>query len=74
MRADQSAGLLGSQVPGLLGADVTLEAADGRTGQWTNDAVHTPFVITQALKRLLDPLPVLFGHTGLVGHARYRCG
>jgi hypothetical protein len=40
-----------------------LEPVDGRTGQWTKDAVDAPFVITQAAQRLLDPQPVLFGHT-----------
>jgi hypothetical protein len=74
VRADQSAGLLRSQSPGHLCADVALEAADGRTGQWTKDAVHVPLVVTLAAQRILDPQPVRFGHTGLVGHGRHRWG
>ena len=49
MGTDQSAGFLRAQVPGHLGADVALEAADGLTGQSTKDAVRAPFVVTQAL-------------------------
>ena len=43
MRADQSAGLLRGQAPGHLGADVVLETADSRTGQWTKNAVRVPY-------------------------------
>ena len=74
MCADQSAGLLRGQAAGHFGADVALVAADGLAGQWTKDAVRAPFVVTQALQRLLDPLPVRLGHTGLVGHGRPRPG
>ena len=74
MRDDQAAGLVGSQVPGHFGADVVLEAADGRTGQRTKDAVHVPFVVTQAVQYVLDSQPVRFGHTGLVGHGCRRRG
>jgi hypothetical protein len=74
VRADQATGLLRSQVPGHLGADVVLEPADGRTGQRTKDAVHLPFVVTQAVQCVLDPQPVRFGHAGLVGHGRHLRG
>ena len=74
MRADQAAGLLRSQVPGHLGANAALEAADGRTGRWTKDAVHVPFVVTKAAQYVLDHPSVRFGHTGLVGHDRHRRG
>jgi hypothetical protein len=74
VRADQSAGLLRGQAPGHLCADAALEAADGRTGQWTKDAVQLPFVITQAAQRVLDLQPLRIGHTGLVGHGRHRWG
>jgi hypothetical protein len=74
VRTDQAAGLLRTQVPGHLGADVVLEAADGRTGQRTKDAVHGAFVVTQAVQCVLDSYPVRFGHTGLVGHGRHRRG
>ena len=74
MRADQAAGLVGSQVPGHLRADVVLEAADSRTGERTKDAVHVPFVVTQAVQYVLDSQPVRFGHTGLVGHGRHWRG
>ena len=70
MRADQAAGLAGSQVPGHLRADVVLEAVEGRT----KDAVHVPFVVTQAVQYVLDSQPVRFGHTGLVGHGRHWRG
>ena len=60
MRVDQAAGLLRSQAPGHLGADVVLEAADGRTGQRTKGTVHGPFVVTQAVQYVLDPQPVRF--------------
>jgi hypothetical protein len=72
VHADQAAGLLRSQVPGHLGADVVLEAADGRTRQRTKDAVHVPFVVTQAVQYVLHPQPVRFGHTVLVGYGRHR--
>ena len=74
MRADQSVGLLRGQAPGHLGADVVLEAADSRAGQWTKNAVHVPFVVTQAEQRFLDPQPVRSGHPRLVGHGRHRRG
>jgi len=74
VRADQAAGLLRSQVPGHLGADVVLEAADGNTRQQTKDAVHVPFVVTQAVQYVLDSQPVRFGHTGLVGHGSHWRG
>ena len=74
VRADQAAGLLRSQVPGHVGADVVLEAADGRTGQRTKDAVLVPFVVVQAVQYVLDSQPIRFGHTGLVGHGRHRRG
>ena len=74
VRADQSAGLLSSQVAGYLGADVALETADGRTGQGTKDAVQVPFVVTQAAQCVLDPTPVRSGHTRFVGHGRHRLG
>src|SRR5262249_7708941 len=74
VRADQSTDLLRSQVPGPFGADLALEAADGLTGQRTKYAVQPPFVVTQALQRVLDPLPVRFGHSGLVRHGRPRRG
>jgi len=60
VRDDQSAGFLRSQAPARLGANVALEAANGRTGQLTKDAVHVPFVITQASQRVLDPQPIRF--------------
>ncbi len=74
MRADQAAGLVRSQVPGHLGADAVLEAADSGTGQRTKDAVHGPFVVTQAEQYVLDSQPVRFGHTGLIGHGRHQRG
>ena len=74
MRADQAACLVGSQVPGHLRADVVLEAADGRTGERTKNAVHMPFIVTQAMQSVLDSQPVRFGHTGLVGHGRHWRG
>jgi len=74
VRVDQSARLVRSQAPGHLGADVALETADGRTGQRTKDPVRLPFVITQALERLLHPEPFRSGHPGLVGHGRHRRG
>ena len=74
MHTDQAASLLRTQVPGHLGADVVLEAEDGRTGRRTKDAVHGAFVVTQAVQYVLDSQPVRFGHTGLVGHGRHRRG
>jgi hypothetical protein len=59
VRADQAAGLVGSQVPGHLRADVVLEAADSRTGERTKDAVHVPFVVTHrgaGLRRIRLPI------------------
>ena len=74
MRTDQSTGLLRGKVASALGADLALEEADGLTAQSTEDTVHGPFVVTQVTQRLLDPLPVRFGHIGLVGHVRRRRG
>jgi hypothetical protein len=70
MRADQSAGLLSSQVAGHLGANGALEPANRLTGQRTKDAVRVPFVVAQAEQHLLDPHPIRSGHSGLVWHSR----
>jgi hypothetical protein len=69
--ADQSAGFLCGQATGGWGADVALEAADGRTGQRAKDAIGLALVVAQPAQRLLHADPVRFGHACLIGHGRH---
>ena len=45
---DQAVGLVRREVAGRGGLDVALEVANCCAGLWPEDAVHGPFVITQA--------------------------
>ena len=74
MPADQSAGFFRRQAAGRCGADVALEAADGRSGQRTKDTVRLPFVVAQPAQRLLHPQAIRLRHTGLIGRGRHRRG
>jgi hypothetical protein len=67
---DQASGLIRREVTGRGGLDVTLEVANRDAGPSPENAVHRPFVITQATERFLHLPPVCFGHTGL---SRYLC-
>ena len=53
VRPNQAVSLLHSQVAGNLSTDVVLEAAYGRPGQWTKNAVHGSLVVMQAMQRFL---------------------
>jgi hypothetical protein len=54
---DQAIGLVRREVTGRGGLDVTLEVANRCPGPSPEDAVHRPFVITQATQRFLDLPP-----------------
>ena len=74
VRPDQAVGLVLGKVTGNLRADVVLEAADGRTSQRTENAVHGALVVIEAMQCFLDLPSVCFGRTGLGGLGYRRRG
>lgn len=54
---DQASGLVRREVAGRGGLDVTLEVANRGAGRSPENAIHRPFVITEATERFLDLPP-----------------
>ena len=63
-RRNQAVRLVRREVTGCIGSDALLEAADGCVGQWPEDAVYRPFVIVQAIQRLLNLPAISCRHLG----------
>ncbi len=65
-RRHQVVGLTCCEVTSRFGPDVLLlEAADGCTGQWPEDAVYRPIVIAQAVQCFLNLPAISLRHLGL---------